>query len=285
MKTRFFFTMCITMTLLAACQAAAIPPPTDLPTSTPEPSNTPLPTSTPAPTNTPVPPTPTITATPTPNIIQVALEDKFNDISFDGSFNGDLWHQTESDQGATCIITQKEGFLILSQTAGLKSSSCSLNSKQSANWLLTDLGQIEARLKLTSKEGEEHANINISLISNDTTDSTSSGTGTNWFMSCHTNKWSNDPPYMNCWTPKWDSPPNPGGVRASFNTWHTFRMVIDPETVTFRFYMDGLYYASYTPPEAAELKDDSFHLEIGLFNSPKTSASGYVKDVYIGPKP
>lgn len=111
---------------------------------------------------------------------------------------------------------------------------------------------------------------------------------TDWLLTCYivmcktgqfcTHPW--DRPFMNCAT-------GPDQVMADaifveYNTWHTARIEVDPETVTFHFYFDGYYFDSFTPPNAAALKDDSFRVEVGVYLEPNSSATGYIDDVRIG---
>lgn len=120
MKIRFMFAVCLTITLLVACQSAT-PMPTREPTAepltnTPEPSNTPLPTSTPMPTLTPTitpitiptltpwPTSTTPTLTPNPSFLSFAIGDV--PFRFVGAFiPGWFWgHEYWSEEVADDLI-------------------------------------------------------------------------------------------------------------------------------------------------------------------------------------
>ncbi|MCJ7532581.1 MAG: hypothetical protein MUO64_16325, partial [Anaerolineales bacterium] len=145
--------------LMCGCNSVL---PANTPTAIPMEIATRIPTPVP-PTATPTPPatstitptaSPTLTVAPTPNIISAVLRDDFNDGAYDGSFNSNLWDQVLSSRDATCLITQKDGKLIFSQTAELKESRCALGTWKSANWLMTDLQQIKMQYWFESIEGE-----------------------------------------------------------------------------------------------------------------------------------
>jgi hypothetical protein len=123
----------------------------------------------------------------------------------------------------------------------------------------------------------EFAVVTVNVVSNDT----------DWWLGCFiimcktgslcTHPW--DRPLMGCISPDQYSPDHIG---VDYNTWHTARLEVDPETVTFHIYFDGYYFDSFTPPNAAALKDDGFRVEVGTYLEPKSSAPGYIDDVRIG---
>ena len=130
---------------------------------------------------------------------------------------------------------------------------------------------------LDSNFDGEFANSLLVVVSNDT----------DWWLGCFvemcttgqfcTHEW--DRPLMGCVSP---DQYYPDLIGVEYNTWHTARIEVDPETVTFHFYLDGYYFDSFTPPNAAILKDDSFHVEVGMYLEPRSSATGYIDDVRIG---
>jgi phosphonate transport system substrate-binding protein len=259
--------------LLSRPKATPVPPTaTPVPTSTPRPMATPVP-----PIDTPVPPTATPVPTSTSTPLPLTYDENFNDPAFDGTYNTGLWSQEESAKGSTSTVEQRDGMLVINQTSGLWESDARLITKEHSNWLLSDLGYIEARLMLDSNFDGESAIVFVQVTSNDT----------DWFLSCYiimcktgrfcTHPW--DRPFMNCISP---DQYEPDAIGVEYNTWHTARIEVEPETVTFSFYFDGYYFDSFTPPNAAELKDDSFRVEVGVYLEPRSSATGYIDDVRIG---
>jgi hypothetical protein len=264
-----------------AATSIAMPRPTAtpvLPTDTPVPTSTTRPTATPVPpTDTPVPPTATPVPTSTPTFLPLTYDDNFNDPAFDGMYNTELWSQVEGAKGSTSTVEQRDGALVVRQTSGLRESNAGLNTEKHSNWLLPDLGYVEARLMLDSNFDGEFAASYVSVDSNDT----------DWGLACFvemcktgsfcTHEW--DRPLMGCVSP---DQYYPDLIGVEYNTWHTARIEVDPETVTFHFYFDGYFFDSFTPPNAAALKDDSFHVEVGVYLEPNSSATGYIDDVRIG---
>ena len=48
------------------------------------------------------------------------------------------------------------------------------------------------------------------------------------------------------------------GPAVPFNTWHTVRIEIDPESTELKYIVDGQQIATYTPPEADVLRKAKF---------------------------
>ena len=249
------------------------------PTAMPMPTSTPRPTATPVPpTDTPVPPTATPVPMSTPTPLPLTYDDNFNDPAFDGTYNTGLWSRIEGAKGSTSTVEQRDGMLIVRQTSGLWGSDAELTTAKHSNWLLSDLGYVEARLMLDSNFDGETAAVEVQLTSNDI----------DWLLTCYiamcktgqfcTHPW--DRPVMNCLS--FPDQFMADAISVEYNTWHTARIEVDPETVTFHMYFDGYNFNSFTPPNAAALKDDSFHVEVGVYLEPKSSATGYIDDVRIG---
>ncbi len=90
-------------------------------------------------------------------------------------------------------------------------------------------------------------------------------------------------PFVNCWAPTWENHPNPNGAVAAFNRWRTFRMDINPDTMEMKFFIYNVKYASYTPPDAATLKNEHFDISIGQFNQANVSSEGYINYIKLWP--
>jgi hypothetical protein len=259
-----------------------------LPTATPVPTSTPRPTATPVPpTDTLVPPTatpmPTSTSRPTSTPVLTYYDDNFNAPAFDGKYNAELWSRVEGRALQELpTVEQRDGVLVVSQTSGSLNSFVGLSTEKHSNWLLSDLGYVQARLILDNNFDGETGAVEVTVTSNDT-----DWNDYDWSLGCVivmckagqfcTYEW--DRPRMQCVSPGQYSVERIG---AEYSTWHTARIEVDPETVTFHFYFDGYYLDSFTPPNAAELKDDDFHVAVGVYLEPNSSATGYIDDVRIG---
>ncbi len=247
-------------------------PDTSSPKSTITPSSTPKPTNIPIPTSTP----PHSTPTTKPDIAPLAYNDDFSNSIFDGTYNDQLWKLSETTDTSISTVKQQDGNLFVSQQKTFKTFYPGLVANRV--WSLSEIGDIEASLMLADNFEGETAGVEVFLQS----------TETDWWLdcridTCQTASWCENPdkPWMMCASLN-DYAPDSIGV--DYNTWHTTRMEIDPETVTFKFYFDGTYYDTYTPPNAQDLKDDTFRIKIGLYVLPETTATGYVDNVLIGLK-
>ena len=75
------------------------------------------------------------------------------------------------------------------------------------------------------------------------------------------------------------------GVSVDYNTWHTARIEIDPNTANVRFYLDNTLIGSHIPTDAtALLASDQVQLRITVWGADSSSsATRYVDDVRITP--
>jgi hypothetical protein len=71
-----------------------------------------------------------------------------------------------------------------------------------------------------------------------------------------------------------------GGRPVDWVTWHTFRIEVDPATMTFTYYIDGQMAGSHVPVDAEKLKKARFTFVTGVCGKEIT---GYIDDVRIGP--
>ena len=70
---------------------------------------------------------------------------------------------------------------------------------------------------------------------------------------------------------------------VSMGTWHTFRVEVEPDTMLFRYYVDGKWLGSYTPDNPEDLSKSRFYFQIGIYGSSARESTGYIDDVRIGP--
>lgn len=203
---------------------------------------------------------PPANATPLP-----ILFDDFKGKSFEGVYDKEVWEDNIDDE--ICKIEKTNEGLFFALKSTKSETECRLISKE--KWYLKDFAHIESRMKLLKSRGENWGGVEVILLSDDS----------DWYMSCHLGKSEDDPPHLNCLTPLWDIPPNPGGVVGSFDRWRTFRMDIEPITMTFTFYLDNQYYTKYTPPDAHKLKNQQYRIMIGLNAEEDVMVEGIVNKI------
>ncbi len=68
-----------------------------------------------------------------------------------------------------------------------------------------------------------------------------------------------------------------------YGSWHTFRIEIEPATMTITYYIDGQMVGSHVPVDAEQLKKANFSLDIGIWAPSAGALTGSVDDVRIGP--
>jgi hypothetical protein len=241
--------------------------PTATPTQTP--TRTPTKTPTPRPTNTPRPtPTPTATIDADPTVY-----DNFNNPANDGSFNQSQWRYRTDPPNQ---IVQQDGILVVTQDG--KPENTELEARKYDRVTLNSPNLFEAKLML---DPDKHAgNVHLHLDADDV-----SGLG-DWFSQCIIDYHSDDQAGANCWDTAW--PYQEGHAYSSewkqvdYGMWHTFRIEVDPATMTFTYYMDGQMIGSHVPVYAEELKKARFTLSIGVWGPSSEALTGYIDDVRIG---
>ncbi len=259
----------ITPELTSVKVAVAVPTATFTPTPTRRPTATPtrMPPSTPTMTPTPRPtPTPTATIDADPTVY-----DNFNNPANDGSFNRSQWRYKTDPPNQ---IAQQDGILIVTQDG--KPEKTALVARKYDGVTLNTPTFFEARLMLSP---DQHAgNVQLHLW----TDRAGRG---DWFSECVIDH-SDEQASAGCWDTIY--PEQDGHVYASegkqvgYGTWHTFRIEVDPATMTFTYYMDGQMIGSHVPVDAEELKKARFKLIIGVWGPSSEALTGYIDDVRIG---
>ena len=76
---------------------------------------------------------------------------------------------------------------------------------------------------------------------------------------------------------------NTGDKPVDLGTRHTFRIEVDPATMTFTYYIDGQMAGSHVPVDAEELKKARFTPSVGVWGPSSEPLTGYIDDVRIGP--
>lgn len=218
------------------------------------------------PTNFPFTPTnipPTSTNFPsTPTTLSVS--DNFDDTSFNGSFNKNLW---EYWYGYTSIA-QENGVLAISNAT----QETMLISKKFSSFSLNAPITYEVNMKLSSTAHTGAVDMKIG------TDIS----GGHWVTECNLSASASDSMALAyCWagTDK-GGEYSPQSKNVNFDTWHTFRIEIDPDTMKITYYIDNDMVGSYTPDKADELRKSRYYAVLGV-HSVTSSITGYIDDVKI----
>jgi hypothetical protein len=256
----------------------AMPQPTAtpmVPTLTPlPPTDTPVPTSTPRPTVTPVPPTNTPTRTPRPAPTPTAtidadptVYDNFNNPANDGSFNQSQWGYWFAPP-PNSQVAQQDGMLVVTKQSALLESP-ELAAHKYDRVTLNTPTFFEAKLMLNSDkhEGGIKFKLHANLLDFDWLSECS--TGYDGWASCYDWTW-----------PEEEHAYKSESKSVGYGTWHTFRIEVEPATMTFAYYIDGQMVGSHVPVDAEKLKKARFTLTTGVYGEEVT---GYIDDVRVGP--
>ena len=233
------------------------------------------PTGTPTPTRTPRPtPTPSATIDADPTVY-----DNFNNPAFDGEYDTGLWDY--STETATELgVQQRDGFLEFYNSPLPEGIDRVLYTRRPRQWTLNDFSFFEAKLRLGRDPVGKLAFIKIQL----TSDLGSKG----WWTQCRLNAYQQiESPYFVCdvYTHADDTFSQEyltEYITINYDAWYTVRIEMDPQTGRLGFYLDDQQVSTYTPRDAAELRNVSFFARVGVWQSENSSISGQVDDVRIG---
>lgn len=196
------------------------------------------------------------------------LCDYFDDPTYDGSFNTELWTYYIDPQAY-----QQSGVLVFPSTSGPDNWDRQLWPRQPLDWHLDDLGYIEAKLKLSDDVQGDFSMVKVNLSSH--------VGGEPWFTQCYL-AGEETRHYFHCdvYNPEFEFVT--ADIEVDYNTWYTVRIEIDPDT-TMRFYLDGQLVDSYQPVDAAELQEATFRPKFGMWYRWPSMGTGYFDHVCIGP--
>jgi hypothetical protein len=198
------------------------------------------------------------------------IYDNFDNSAYDGNFNTALWRVYYSTSGSaeqrngtmgfsgeTELLAKKFDFAKISQPSFFQSK------------LMFGLGQsggspgnnVHLKLSATTEQGE--------FI---------------WFTECNIHYVSDSQAESDCWSADKQSLHVYGSQKTllNFRTWYTVRMEVNPDTMTFSYYLDGKDVGSQIPTDASLLKNARFTLVIGITGLDTETA--YVDDVQFGSK-
>lgn len=236
--------------------------PTSEPTETATPEPTVTPTSPPISTPSPTPePTATIDADPT-------VYDNFNNPAYNGSFNRNQWIIFNDEMGQ---VTQQHGVLRVLYESARQQNGVGLRAANYAGSIqVPTFFEAKLRMEEPRQEGWVYLFVGLDLSTSDFSDCTLAyGDSLNGWIGCG-------------YVYQDDSSFRPDGWEADYGIWHTVRIEIDPDTMTFTYYINGLLFGSYTSPHAEVLRDAMFNLDIGVHAPSGRPLVGYIDDVRIG---
>lgn len=242
--------------------------PIDDVTDTPTPEPTSTFTSTPKPSD---PPTPTNTPVPTPTIDADPMYDDFNNPAYNGKFNNELWeYNRDNTDGTKTIFNQQDGILEVSREAEGIGTITTISPR---SWTIGQIGFIEAKMMLDS---------NIKALDGGNVHTVFSGNinGSDWYSVIYIGGGQgNSDALIGFDTADYNGESVPS---VAYNSWHTVRFEINPETAVISAFVDGkkLDETVHSNPEA--FKQSDFKIAIGVYSYGGGLVTGYIDDVRIG---
>lgn len=202
--------------------------------------------------------------------------DNFNNPANEGGYNEGLWEP--SWWPLLGQFAQQDGVMMVTQRGGPRVAT-DVTARRYRWFSLDRPTFFEARLMLSpdSYNGAVHIDLFTQLKGG-------------WYSECQLNQ--NGEQWILCFDGlpedephRWNSEATP----VQSGSWHTVRMEVNPDTMTFSYFVDGRLVGSHVADSyyADGLKKARFRLEIGVYQSRSAGSSdvvtGYIDDVRFGP--
>ena len=219
-------------------------------------------------------PSPTKTKIPsaTPRSATFSNYDNFSSESPSKSFDTTLW----LDQGGDATIKWQDGYLVFSGTNG----GHELQSRVPSKWDISEIGKLQADLRIDSVNGTNYAFTKIGVSTN-----LSDGKGT-WWAQCRVGSYDGINAQIICDSYRWDDGPDRKYQSTSFpidfGVFYSVAIELASDGSYVRYYVDGKEIGSYQPAENDLLIDADFTWSVGIYIENDTTATGAVDNVAVG---
>ncbi|HNS02965.1 MAG TPA: PKD domain-containing protein [Anaerolineae bacterium] len=209
--------------------------------------------------------------------------DSFDNPVYDGSFNPLRWSRSSADPAVQ--FRQQSGALVVTNTPSANPAppeNLRMRRPPLRRW--QQVQQLQARLKVSSDRSGEWSPVQLSTWTEEVN-------GHGWFASCTlAGMASRDQASFHChiFTRQGSNYPDEystPGVSVPYDSWHTVRISLDPNTANVKFYLNNALIGSHTPNDAAALlTNHQMQVAISVWGSgPNSSATRHVDDVRIVP--
>ena len=211
--------------------------------------------------------------------LDLALYDDFNDPTYDGSYNPNLWYFEGSD---FYDVMQDNGAMVFSNSTSPGPGSGVLTIRQPGLRTIEQIQEFEADLKISSDYSGGFASVLIQILIDDIN-------GHGWWTQCTLHGSDNSvQPFFVCDVFTFNETDlfleyKTTGIALSYDTWYTAKIEVDPQTAQFNYYLNGNLVGSYIPNDASGLLTAS-NLEprISVWNDASdTYATRYIDNVSI----
>jgi hypothetical protein len=188
---------------------------------------------------------------------QPNLYDDFDDSQYDGALNYTLW---QLDPGCAQDVFQRQGVLV--GLAAGDFGSCEVDVLNPEVVPLDELGIFEAQQRIASDYQGGY------LVTQSILDFTYDIEGAFWWAECglaaNTDGITGGFNVQNFGLKTTDVSES---LPAEYDRWYTFRLIADPETVTFSCYMDDALIGSVVPSDAEALRQANFKRTVQVWRA------------------
>jgi hypothetical protein len=197
--------------------------------------------------------------------------DNFDDPVYDGRFNTQQWISSASSPNS---IKQQNGLLLLTIEPSSPQTDIILLSKRDSS---TDQSLfVESKLLLSEENKGNRGDIAVGLATTVAGDK-------DLFYICLIGRSS----VPKIWCEVYGRLPDGAAeyttskTNTSYDSWHTVRIEIDP-TVNVRFEIDGQQVGTYQPLDAADLRNNTYEVQLSVWSPERDGIKAFFDDVNIG---
>ena len=200
--------------------------------------------------------------------------DNFASQEYDGSFDRILWDSFGEELGK---IYQEKGILAISHEMGSRAEKIGLNARLYQQYEIAVPTYFEAVMSLEQPrqldaigQGQLSFDIFSNAVSKD-------------FAGCKLEYGEVAAQYICYFISMGDDTLFHTGVGSvAYGQWSTFRIEVDPNTMTFAYFVDGRKVGTFAPQNVADLSSASYYLSLGINGSHAGTFTGYVDAIKIG---
>lgn len=207
--------------------------------------------------------------------------DNFDDLSYDGDVNSELWDR-QFEPAMACDMVQHNGALSITNTASDQQVRCALIARSGLLQPLgSDLESTEARMQILSDHNGVLVGTVISFNAN-----FPEGI---WHAQCGI--YADDVGGNSILFEVIDERLGEEAMRLygeafpviQHDHWYTIRLEVDPDTMTFSCLIDGQTVGSYTPENVVELREARFEHTIYSWREPGALGTVLLDDFRLSP--
>lgn len=207
--------------------------------------------------------------------IKSTIYDDFENTTNDNLFNQQLWRLTGTSSNPKAY--QQEGKLTITDDSSQEDVATILVARSFDGFTIETPFFFETELALS---GENTGSIHIGLYNTTTLEFG------DWSALCNVS-YGGEQVEGFCSDSAWPQKTDPSYTtpleKILPNTWHTFRIEVDPKLFKITYYLDGTEIGSHIPEEAEALKAANFQVAIGIWKHTKEGTMfGQFDNVSIG---